>query len=355
MNSNRKFHIHLLFPFIMLIGTCCCLSAWCADEIPVTSGQVEELIRDEIPRHPRGYATREQAIAAIAAGQVAPINTLLTYENVQVQHDIRYSKDAGARGVLDLYQPKDAQSPCIGIVLIHGGGWRHGSKEDYTYYGQQFARRGFVVACINYRLTPSHKFPAQVHDAKAAVRWLRTHAGEYNVDPDRIAVMGGSAGGHLSQMVGYSSGVAVLDPTDDESDVSTAVQGVVTIYGPCHLGHYLDKAEASVNGMIQDFLGQPGKDVPEKVAAASPLTYLDEKDPPTLIMHGTIDRVVPIEQGDELAARLNELNIPYIYDRLPGWPHAMDIAQPVNDRVVFLTERFLKNALPASHSRPRVE
>ena len=338
--SSSKIAFMVAFASVTISAT---TSQSFAQSESITTGAVSELIRDEIPEAPTGFETREQAVAAIAAGKVAPINMLLSFKNVRVRRNVRYSKDAGERGVLDLYQPNGESAPRSGLILIHGGGWRGGSKTDYAYYGQQFAQRGFVAASINYRLAPANKFPDPVHDAKAAVRWMRRNAAELNVDPDRIAVFGGSAGGHLAQMVGYTDGVSKF--AEDEK-ISSAVQAVVSIYGPCHLGQHLDQAERTVDKLIVDFVGGTGAEVEKNVIAASPLTYLTKDDPPTLLIHGTIDRIVPVAQSDDLADKLKELEIPYVYDRLPGWPHAMDIAKPVNDRVIFLTERFLRHALP---------
>lgn len=319
-----------------------------ADSANVRLGQVNALIRHEIPTAPEGFSTSEDAMQAIRQKVILPIDQSTEFPDVEVKRNLRYSDAAGERGVLDLYSSKNAELPRIGVVLVHGGGWRAGAKEDYRYYGQQLAHRGFVAACINYRLVPQARFPAQIQDVKCAVRWLRANASELNVDPERIAIMGGSAGGHLSMMAGYASEVSEFENVGGNPEVSSQVQAVLNIYGPVDFSRDFENAAEMVPDMIREFLGADAETAQRNVALASPVSHLDESDPPTLIIHGTIDRLVPVQQADSLAEKLEALKIPFVYDRLTGWPHGMDIARPVNDRVLFFVENFLTNTLRAT-------
>ena len=141
-------------------------------------------------------------------------------------------------------------------------------------------------------------------------------------------------------MVGYTSDVPELEGTGGHPGIGSHVQCVVNLYGPCDLTTDFVRQNEYANRVVKKFLGPSIDDDLMLYQQASPITHLDANDPPTLILHGTIDDVVPIDQGDALAEKLDQLEVPYLYDRLPGWPHAMDLAQPVNDRCVWLMERF---------------
>ncbi len=182
-----------------------------------------------------------------------------------------------------------------------------------------------------------------MEDAKCAVRWLRANAAKYNVDPDKIAVIGGSAGGHLAMMVGYSSNDPGLDGNGGNSKVSSRVQVVVDFYGP----YDLTTQFAQNAGAVKKFLGNKSyPEAKELYERASPAKYLTAQAPPTLILHGTIDDVVPIGQSDALAEKLKALKVPFAYDRLEGWPHAMDAAESVNERCQYFMNHFFEKHLP---------
>jgi len=170
---------------------------------------------------------------------------------------------------------------------------------------------------------------------------MRANAAELGVDPDRIAVSGNSAGGHLSMMVGYASGIPELEGDGGHPGVSSVVQAVVNFYGPVDLttAYALSRPEPA------KFLGMGYDQNPDLFDMASPLHHLSKGDPPTLILHGVIDELVPIRQADRLAARLKELGIPYLYDRYPGWPHTMDLARDVNVRCRFYMNEFFNRHL----------
>ncbi len=188
------------------------------------------------PAPPAGYATAGEVMQALQRGQVRIVNLLApTPEGISVEANIEYGRAGDRPLVLDLYRPKGLRQPVPGLVFVHGGGWKGGSKSDYRIYGEMFAQRGYVVASVEYRLSDEAKYPAAVHDVKAAVRWMRANAETLQVIPDRIGIAGGSAGGHLAMMIGYSSDVPELDGDCGHAGVSSAVQAVVDIYGPADL------------------------------------------------------------------------------------------------------------------------
>ncbi len=256
---------------------------------------------------------------------------------------IEYGNADGTPLLLDLYLPRDRDKPVPVLIFIHGGSWRGGKRSDYKYYGVRFPQMGYAVATITYRLVPDAVFPAAVHDAKCAVRWVRAHGAQYGIDTDAIGVVGGSAGGHLAMMLGYSAGVPELEGDGGHQEYSSAVQAVVNLYGPVDL----TLPEHHDNPTLHNFFG--GKhynDAPELYELASPLTHVDENAPPTLIIHGTDDDIVPHNQADMLAARFEELGVDYEYLKLEGYPHALDAVLEVNAHCRWHMYRFLEKHLP---------
>ena len=262
-------------------------------------------------------------------------------ETLEVTQGIEYGHGGDVSLKLDLYSPKQLDYPVAGLIFIHGGGWKGGKREDYRYYGIKFAELGYVVASISYRLRDIALYPAAVEDAKCAVRWMRANAEEYQIDPDRIAVIGGSAGGHLSMMVGYSSDSPELEGEGGYGDVSSRVQAVVNLYGPVDL----TTPYARSHDLVIRFIGNPYEQAADVYEQASPLSYVTNDDPATLILHGTIDDLVPISQADTLAAALKQAGVPCRYERLEGWPHGMDVAQVINDYCVKRIYEFLQAEL----------
>lgn len=297
---------------------------------------------------PKGYASELLVKLAIATGQLELVDRDIPVpDSIQVTRGIEYGHGGDDPLHLDLYSPKNLKESVPAIILIHGGGWRGGKREDYHYYCVRFAERGYVVASISYRLIKTALFPAAVEDAKCAVRWLRSNAGQYHVNPDLIGVAGGSAGGHLSMMVGYSSDNAELEGNGGHPDVSSRVQAVVNLYGPADLTTEYGRTHS----LVTNFIGRSYEESPELYRQASPLTHISPDDPPTLTFQGTIDSLVPVSQADALHKRLQETQVTSVYERLEGWPHTMDAAQVVNDYCVkrmlaFFEEHLGRPAIP---------
>ena len=262
--------------------------------------------------------------------------------NVLEKKDIEYGNVNGRALLLDLYLPRDQDADIPGILFIHGGGWASGNRSDYKYYTVRLAQMGYAVATISYRFVSEASFPACVEDAKCAVRWMRAHAKEYRICPDTIAVAGGSAGGHLAMMTGYSSDIEALEGTGGYPEFSSAVQAVINLYGPTDL----TPVEFHDHPTLKAFFGgKTFNEAPESYALASPIRHLDKSDPPTLVIHGTDDSIVPVAQADLLVARLEALEIPHEYLRLEGYPHTLDIIQEVNQCVRWHMYRFLEKYL----------
>ncbi|MBP7936817.1 MAG: alpha/beta hydrolase [Phycisphaerae bacterium] len=319
-----------------------CLVSWIV--LAGSTCLVARPLTTSAPAPPKGYASTEEVKAAIGRGEVRLINLLaLTPANVVVKPDVEYGRVGDISLKLDLYQPRKLERNVPAILLIHGGAWKSGHRSVYRPYCIKLAERGYVAATVSYRLSGQAPYPAAVHDVKCAVRWLRANANVLHVDPDRIAAMGGSAGGHLAMMLGYSPKVAELEGDGENSRASSRVQAVINFYGPTDLTTPFARSQP----VVVSFMG--GRQYQEAQAMyrqASPLTHLTRDAPPTLILHGTIDDTVPIEQADALATRLKELDVPCEYVRLAGWPHTMDLAQSVSDYCWYKIDQFLARHLP---------
>lgn len=240
-----------------------------------------------------------------------------------VLRDVPYVTDGHSRQKLDLYLPHDAARPPL-LVLIHGGAFRAGDKEREN--AARWLREGYAVAAVNYRLSGDAVFPAQIEDCKAAVRWLRAHAGRYGYDPERFGVYGTSAGGHLAAMVGTTGGPSAFE-VGEHLDVSSRVQAVVDNYGATDFlqmdAHRLPEGQIhdAPDSPESELIGGAIQDHPDKVRAASPITYVSADDPPFLVVHGDRDPLVPHHQSELLVAALERAGVPVTFYTVKGGGH----------------------------------
>jgi len=354
MNKSAR-HITCLF-LAMLLGAWFAtaadisetlLSAATAPTNEITAEEDAVMSAKEPPPIPPGYKDENEIMMAILAGKVellSPLKPIPVPDSVIEIKDIEYGRVGDRPLQLDLYVPKEIKKPVPALIFIHGGGWSSGHRTDYKYYTVRFAARGYVAATVSYRFVQETPFPACVQDVKCAVRWMRANAEQYHVNPDKIAAIGGSAGGHLSLMLGYSAGVPELEGDGGHAEYSSAVQAVVDLYGPYNLT--LDLPARDHPLLVNFFGGKRYNEVPDQYALGSPSTHLDESDPPTLVFQGTIDDLVPVEQSDLLVEDLKRLGIPSVYERYDGYPHAMDVAMRVNWRCQWMMLRFFEKYLP---------
>ncbi len=225
---------------------------------------------------------------------------------------IEYKNANGKLLQLDIYRQKELNEKAPLLVFIHGGGWRSGKRQDYLVYLLDYVEKGFVTATVSYRLKKDSIYPAAVEDVLDAVDFLYQNANTYGYDTSRVALVGGSAGAHLAMLAGYGW----------ENPQRHKVKAVVDIYGPVDLTTPYGQTQF----MVTDFIGHSYSEKPELYWEASPARYLKEDLPPTLILQGTSDNLLPPSQSDTLHVRLNRLGVSNVYHRLPLWPHAMDIA-----------------------------
>jgi acetyl esterase/lipase len=275
--------------------------------------------------------------------------------------NLNYAGDGLTSHLLDLHLPDNYQTgqPLPTIIWIHGGGWQSGSKSSWGP-AVPFVGRGYAVASLNYRLSWEAIWPAQIHDVKGAIRWLRANADDYNLDPGRFAAWGSSAGGHLAAAAGTINGPRLEGFVGGNLDQSSRVQAVVDYYGPTDLWQiwqvpgYAGHGEAASPG--SKLIGATLKLNPRKAAFASPTTFVTTDDPPTMMAHGTLtdtngdgtpdgDGVVPWQQSEILHDSLDAAGIDNVVYYLPGVGHGgPEFTSPVMEQRV---ADFLAAHLPA--------
>lgn len=267
---------------------------------------------------------------------------------VVVHRDLEYAR-VGQRSLrLDVYVPQQADRPLPLVVWIHGGGWRRGSKDRCP--AARLVPQGFVAASIQYRLSDEAKFPAQIEDCKAAIRWLRANAGRFSIDAERIGVWGASAGGHLAALLGTSGDVRQLEGELGNLDQSSRVQAVCDFFGPTDFLQMDDHAPpgARLRHNAPDspeslLIGGPIPENQDKVRQANPITYVTPDDPPFLIVHGDRDPLVPLHQSQLLAEALRQAGVPVQLEIVRGAGHGFG-NRPEVDRLV---EQFFRRTLKA--------
>lgn len=235
--------------------------------------------------------------------------------------NLAYIDDDEMHHKLNLYLPASGTNLPL-IIWIHGGAWFMGDKESPP--GQGFLRHGFALASLDYRLSQEAKFPAQLTDCKAAIRWLRVHAAEHGIDPNRIGVWGASAGGHLVALLGTTGGVKDFD-VGDNLGVSSRVQAVCDWYGPSDFSQITNFPSTIAHGAADSpeakLLGGAIGQNPDKVQRANPIHYITKDAPPFLIMHGEKDMDVPLNQSQLLADALKQAGVPVMFHVVPGAGH----------------------------------
>ena len=255
-----------------------------------------------------------------------------------VARDLTYVVSNGQRQRLDIAWPKHG-GPHPLVILIHGGGWSGGDKSAYLSEMRVLAGQGYAAASVSYRLAsaPFNVFPAAVEDVRCAVRWLRTNAATYEIDPSRIAAMGSSAGGHLSAMLGTAANVEGLDGDCPIREASPRVSAVVAVAGP-HDIRTAGPLDSNQRAMVENFLGTSPEADPERALLASPAVHADAGDPPFLLIHGTADDVVPIHQSRSMRDTLRAAGVPVTLLELHGVGHAIpEFSNDARFRVVTCT------------------
>jgi acetyl esterase/lipase len=280
--------------------------------------------------------------------------------------DVVYSTPPGYRPLTrDLYHVAGKGAPKPAVLWLHGGGFSAGDPRMGTVLYREWDKvlaklvaRGYVAAAVAYRLDAEAKFPAQIEDVKAAIRWLRANAATYGIDPQRIAVWGESAGGYLATLAGTSCDVKELEGKGGHPEQSSCVQAVVDWYGPADLFR-MDSQQPADTPIKHNAPDSPestllGCELPKcsqsTIALANPLNYISAKSPPFLIMHGDADVAVPWRQSQELLDALTARGVSAQFVRVPGANHGFAGVSAAQGQVLMaMVDKFLDSNLGARH------
>ncbi len=307
--------------------------------VPKANTQAGRRILDDAPSAAPGFGQFMGFLEAAVTHQIAVVDLKPTVpDDVSVRRDLVFLTIGDRKLELDLFTPAGRAGRVPVVVLIHGGCWMAGARQDMEFYAVKLAQLGYATATVDYRFSQHARYPAAVEDCRAAIRWLTNNRDTYDIDPDRVAVLGASAGGHLAQYLGYTAHT----PTEKHSDENPPkVKAVVSLYG------WSDLTDPAVNYQyyMELFLGKSYADAPRLYEQASPITYLDERAPATLILSGTIDTIVPITQAEKLARKLDANDVAYIYVPFRGSYHGFDMFTGANAGAVYFIERFLAEHL----------
>ncbi len=261
----------------------------------------------------------------------------------RIERDITYCVMDDVPLTMDIWYPPRGIQPWPVAMFIHGGAWTGGSKEDLTRAPEKRALRvaGFLVVSVNYRLAPDYTFPAMIEDVKCAVRFLRAHASEYGLDPNRIGVWGTSAGGHLAALLGTTDETVGWD-VGEYLEQSSRVQAVVDMFGPADLTADDFSFVQRENLMFTVFGVNEAKH--SLLAQASPITYVSSDDPPFLFIHGVMDRVVPVSQSQAFYEALRSEGVLTYLVRVKNAGHSFrpigGEIEPSREEISLLVVRF---------------
>jgi len=283
-------------------------------------------------------AAPEDAAAPLAGFPIPPglWPAVQLPEGARVCRDIAYARTPQKRLLLNLFLPGEADGPLPVIVWFHGGGWQGGARDDLCPFHQ--VGRGYAVASVMYRFSQEALFPAQIHDCKGAIRWLRAHAAEYGLDAERIGVWGISAGGHLSALLGTSGDVRELEgEVGGNLEFSSRVQAVCDCCGPTDL-FQLDTPErreayALALGCYYALVGGPLAEHRELATLASATAHVRGGEPPFLLVHGEADNLLPLMQSEALYEALRNAGDDAMLHVAPGGGHIFwgeDVDRTVN-------------------------
>lgn len=307
------------------------------------------------------------ALVSAAAGDPAPASPPLA---IRLEAGLVYSHAGGQELQLDVIRPADTtpvRRPAV--VYFHGGGWQAGKRQDAHRMLRFLAAQGFVGVTVSYRFAPAFPWPAQVHDAKTAVRYVRSHANEWGIDPARIAAAGDSAGGYLALMLGVTQPADGLEGGGEWSEVSSRVQAVVSYYSAADFTVRLapaqpataeeTKRQAELEALFQAYYKKSGRQVLADWSGTdnpddpvwrrlSPVTYIDAGDAPVLILHGDADVVVPVAQARLLDRALGAVGVPHELVVVPGGDHGLrpDPLASTGPAVLTFLRRWLNPPAP---------
>ncbi|MBF2028163.1 MAG: alpha/beta hydrolase [Oscillatoriales cyanobacterium C42_A2020_001] len=303
-------------------------------QLPATHQQAvtemeRNLRKDYLSNIPKPLQTKLRAQSFVLTDAFKGI----ALDSVRVTTDVQFAAPDGIPLSLDVYRPAQVGT-YPGVVMIHGGAWRSGSPKDNAEFNRYLAAQGYTVIAISYRLAPQHPFPAQLEDVQAAIAFIQQHATQYELDLNRMVIMGRSAGGHLAKLVAYQPNAYPF-------------KAVVSYYGPIDLtkGYYDLPVPDPINvrAVLEAFLAGTPDTVPAQYQQASPASFLRRNLPPTLLIYAGRDHIMKATFGRQLADQLRSLGNTAVYIEIPWAEHAFDaIFNGVSNQLaLYHTERFL--------------
>jgi acetyl esterase/lipase len=325
--------------WIGFIGALLCLIAAFLTVIPVMQAVV---LAKELPSGlERSFGKADPPNSSDAASRATPLALTDLFMGVATPANLPttviYNKGEGGDLSLDVYKPSSTVSgsnlrPVV--LVIHGGSWQTGESGEFAALNRYLAGRGYLVAAMNYRLAPNHKFPAALEDVKRAIAYLKTQAAALGIDGDRLVLLGRSAGAQLAMLGGYMAG-------------NSAVRGVISFYGPPDLRFsYTFPANPAVldsRGLLKAYIGSDPDNMPQAYLTASPFYFVGSTTPPTLLIHGGRDELVAQEQSERLAVRLASYGRKQYLLTMPWATHGCDLnfSGPCGQVSTYAIERFL--------------
>lgn len=266
---------------------------------------------------------------------------------------VRFATVEGVDLYADLFLPDvPAAGPRPAVLYLHGGGWSAGERGYARAWADFLTARGYIVVSLDYRLFPPSTGLKAPGDVQCGIGWVKAHAATYGIDPDRLVLFGESAGGHLATLVGYAAGDPRLPASCEARD--TSVKALISFYGPSDLVFHAEHLGPGTRRRLEGFTGVPLEGHRERYALLSPLTHVGPHAPPTLLLHGEADSVVPLHASRALAARLEEAGVPHQLFTPPYAEHAFDAWDGGFGRQLAraLVERFLQRHVPTGVRPP---
>ena len=268
---------------------------------------------------------------------------------VTIEEGVVFGTGSGRDLKCDVYTPPGRPENAPAVLLVHGGSWRDGDRTQLRGYGILIGREGYLCVCTEYRLLDEATWPAQIHDVKAAIRWMRANSSRLGLDPERIVIEGNSAGGHLALLAAGTPGLSDFEGEGGNAGVPTNVAAVLAVYPPTDLAAMKRGANEPISSSVEP------DNVAEIVRTASPINYVTPDFPPTLLIHGTKDEVVPYDQSVRMYQALEKAGVPVELHTYGNQPHAFD-AQPEYGRQTAATmlaflKRFVTNPAKVAVSK----
>jgi len=267
-------------------------------------------------------------------------------ERVEIHEGVVFGTGGSRELRCDLYRPPADEARRPAVLLVHGGGWRSGDRTQLRGYGILLGRAGYLCVATEYRLVGEAPWPAQIHDVKAALRWMRANADDLGIDPDRIALEGNSAGAHLALFAAGTPNVDAYEGDGGNAGIDTSVGGVVAVYPPTRFC-FGERTHGAVP--IEALSDRPTAELAE---SASPVNWVSGSFPPTMLVHGSADDTVPVSASFLMYERLLEHRVPTELHVYAGQPHGFDadprFGRPTAELMTLFLGRYLRAEAPTA-------